>query len=219
MSHAPPADRPARSVTVVTPQTVLVVVLTGGTARRLGGVEKTALDVGGSSVLERLLDTLGPWPVVVVGAPQDVGRDVVWTREDPPLGGPFAAVAAGVAAGVDVHPPTDVVVVLAGDQPFAGAAVPALLDVLTTRPDVEGALASGPDGRPQPLLAAYRLAAVRDRLTGSVDGRPARELVAGLRIAAVRVSATTTLDVDDPTDLAAARDAAQDLSPASDPAP
>lgn len=190
----------------------LVVVLTGGTARRLGGVDKTALDVGGRRVLERLLDDVGDAPVVVVGVPRDVGRDVLWAREEPPHGGPYAGVAAGVAAGVDAHPATETVVVLAGDQPFAGSAVAPLLTALDTAPEVDAALAAGPDGRPQPLLAAYRLAAVRERLRADVRDRPARDLVRDLRTVVVAVPGPTVLDVDDDTDLRTARRVARDVS-------
>jgi len=202
----------------VTCAPALVVVLAGGTARRLGGVDKTALDVGGVPVLRRLLDDVGPLPVVVVGERRDVGRDVLWTREDPPGGGPFAGVAAGVTAGLAAHPGTQVVVVLAGDQPFAGTAVAPLCDALRGAPDAGAALATGPDGRPQPLLAAYRVAALRERLAGSAHDRPARDLLVGLRTRHVVVSAAVALDVDDLDDLAAARLLAGPVSPPRDPA-
>ncbi|MBF0689792.1 MAG: nucleotidyltransferase family protein [Cellulomonas sp.] len=201
----------------MTPPPAFVVVLTGGTARRLGGVDKTALDVDGRPVLHRLLDDVGPLPVVVVGPAQDVGRDVVWTREDPPLGGPLAATAAGVTAGLVAHPAAEVVVLLAGDQPFAGVAVDALRDALACDDEVDAALAAGPDGRAQPLLAAYRLAAVRERLTGDVHGRPVRDLVRGLRTVLLPVARGTALDVDDAADLALARRLARGLSPGPDP--
>lgn len=194
----------------------VAVVLTGGTARRMGGVDKTALDVGGRPVLDRLLLALGDVPVVVVGPPRDVPRGVLWAREDPPGGGPFAGVAAGVAVGAAAHPRARVVVVVAGDQPFAGDVVPSLRDALE-RSDADAAVAAGPDGRPQPLLAAYRLAAVRDVLADAPDGRPARHLLTGLRTVVVAVDERTTLDVDDPADLASARDAA--LRPRSAPTP
>ncbi|WP_085955065.1 molybdenum cofactor guanylyltransferase [Cellulomonas flavigena] len=180
-----------------------VVVLAGGTSRRLGGVDKTALDVGGRPVLVRLLDDLAGLPLVVVGPRQDVGRDVLWTREDPPLGGPLAATAAGVATGLSEHPDARVVVLVAGDQPFAGTAVASLRTALG--PDVDAALGAGPDGRPQPLLAAYRLAAVRERLVGDTHGRPVRDLVRGLRTVTVPVAPGTALDVDDAADLETAR--------------
>lgn len=208
-----------------------VVVLAGGTSRRLGGVDKTALDVAGRTVLARLLDDLPALPVVVVGPRQDVGRDVLWTREDPPLGGPLAAASAGVAAGLAAHPDAEVVVLVAGDQPFAGTAAASLRTAL--RPGVDAALAAGPDGRPQPLLAAYRIAAVRDVLGGDVHGRPVRDLLRRLRTVTVPVAPGTDLDVDDPADLARARelaapatrgtadataDAAVAVSPPPDPA-
>jgi len=200
-------------VTHVTGAPAVVVVLTGGTARRLGGAPKTALDVGGRSPLRRLLDDVAPLPTVVVGEPQDVGHEVLWAREQPVGGGPLAGVGAGVAAVRAAHPGPAVVVVLAGDQPFAGPAVGALLAALDADAAVDAALAVGPDGRPQPLLAAYRLAAVRERLAQDLHGRPARDLVAGLRTVGVAVSAATVLDVDDADDLAAARRVAASLSP------
>ena len=45
------------------------VVLAGGTARRMGGLDKTMLDVGGVALLDRVLGALGGGPatVVVVG--------------------------------------------------------------------------------------------------------------------------------------------------------
>lgn len=205
----------------VTSSPVLVVVLAGGTSRRLGGVDKTALPVDGRTVLRRLVDGIAPLPLVVVGPRQDVGRDVLWTREHPPLGGPYAAAAAGAAAGLTTHPTAEVLVLLAGDQPFAAAAVPTLLAALRDAPEADAALAAGPDGRPQPLLGAYRLAAVRDRLGGTVHGRPVRDLVRGLRTVPVAVDAGTALDVDDAGDLAAARRIARASDPSvspSDPA-
>jgi len=163
--------------------------------------------------LRRLLDDVAPLPTVVVGEPQDVGHEVLWAREQPVGGGPLAGVGAGVAAVRAAHPGPAVVVVLAGDQPFAGPAVGALLAALDADAAVDAALAVGPDGRPQPLLAAYRLAAVRERLAQDLHGRPARDLVAGLRTVGVAVSAATVLDVDDADDLAAARRVAASLSP------
>lgn len=196
----------------------LVVVLSGGTACRLGGVDKTALDVGGRPVLHRLLDDLRPWPTVVVGPARGIAADVLRTREQPPGGGPLAGVAAGAAAGRTAHTDIDVLVVLAGDQPFAGAAVPALLAALDD-PQADAALAAGPDGRPQPLLAAYRWTAVGARLGGDVRDRPARDLLTDLRTVVVEVDATTALDVDDAADLAAARAAVAATRTAPRPGP
>ena len=99
------------------PAPVAAVVLCGGTSRRFGGVDKTAQTLGSGTVLDSLLDALPPdWPVTCVGVPRPTVRPVSWTREDPPLGGPVAGIAAGLGT---VEAP--IVVVVAGDQPLAGA--------------------------------------------------------------------------------------------------
>lgn len=188
---------------------VVVVVPAGGTARRLGGGDKTALSVGGRSILERVLDATDAWPRIVVAddpGPAAHARHpgVRWVREDPPGGGPAAALAAGVAAA----PGARVLVALAGDQPWAGAVVPRLLAALEAAPDVGAALAVGRSGRRQPLLAAYRIAAVAPVLAGGAHGLPVRALAHGIEVAEVPVTDLEELDVDTPDDLAAARSAA-----------
>ena len=158
------------------PPSVGVVIPAGGTARRLGGVSKPALDVGGRSIVARLVTDLRRFPIVVVGPrPDDLGTaisGVTWCTEDPPGGGPAAAIAAGLT-----HlGPADVVVVIAGDQPFAAPAVPRLIAALLADPRVDAAM--GPDGeeRDQPLLAAYRSGPLRARLAGACDGRSMRQV-------------------------------------------
>lgn len=185
---------------------VLVVVPAGGTARRMGGGDKTALDVGGRSVLDRLLADLAPWPTVVVADPPapDVrarAPHARWCREDPPGAGPLAALAAGLAA----VPTARVLVAVAGDQPFAGRAVPALLAALGAEPAADAAAAVDADGRRQPLLAAYRTAAVAPVLRGAVADRPVRALWTGLRVVPVPLPEPQLLDLDDAADLARAR--------------
>lgn len=189
-----------------------VVIPAGGTARRLGGADKPSLDVGGRSILRRLVEDLRPWPVVVVG-PRPEGADwsgVAWCTENPPGGGPVAALAAGLRA----LPDADVIVAVAGDQPFAASAVPRLLRALAADPTLDAALGVDDGGRDQPLLAAYRSGALRNRLAGSVDGLAMRRVTATLRIARVPLTAPEAVDVDDPDDLATARDlSAQDDRP------
>ena len=180
-----------------------VVIPAGGTAHRLGGTDKPGLAVGGRTILERLVADLQPLPVVVVGPrPDGAGwPGVAWCREDPPGGGPAAAVAAGLRKLVGC----DIVVAIAGDQPFAASAVPRLLRALAADPIAEVALGVDGKSRDQPLLAAYRADALRARLSGPVDGLPMRHLVAGLRIVRVPLSEPESLDVDDAADLAEAR--------------
>ena len=203
-NQAEPTHGPARDV-----PRVGVIIPAGGTARRLGGMDKPALDVGGCSILERLIAELRPLPVVVVG-PRPEGSTwpgAVWCREDPPGGGPAAALAAGLRAlGA-----CDVVVAVAGDQPFAASAVPRLVRALLDDDDVDAALGIDPGHRLQPLLAAYRSGPLRERLTGRVDGLSMRQVTATLRVVLVPLSGPETIDVDDESDLARAR-AAGDAS-------
>ena len=82
------------------------------------GTDKTAAALGTTTVLDHLLDHLPDgWPVVAVGPERPTHRRVRWTRETPTGAGPVAAVAAGLPL-VD----TDLVVLLAGDMPFAATA-------------------------------------------------------------------------------------------------
>ncbi|NGO81562.1 NTP transferase domain-containing protein [Streptomyces sp. YC504] len=75
------------------------VVLAGGAAKRLGGVDKPAVQVGGRALLDRVLTACAAaGTTVVVAPPRPTLRPVVWAREEPAGGGPLAALAAGVEA-------------------------------------------------------------------------------------------------------------------------
>lgn len=156
------------------------VVLAGGAARRLDGADKPGIVLDDRALLDRVLDALvGAATTVVVGPARSTSRAVVWTREDPPGGGPVAALAAGVAL---VEKPT--VVVLAADLPFVGSAVGPLLTALGDR---DAAVLADRDGRLQPLVAAYRTAALRAALAAlpAVDGASMRSLLAELSVVTV----------------------------------
>ncbi|MFE9042808.1 DUF6457 domain-containing protein [Streptomyces sp. NPDC007818] len=75
------------------------VVLAGGAARRLGGVDKPGVRVGGRALLDRVLAACaGAGRTVVVGDPRPTVRPVRWTREQPSGTGPVAALDAGAVA-------------------------------------------------------------------------------------------------------------------------
>lgn len=187
-----------------------IVVLCGGTSARLGGADKTARRLGDATVLDHLLAGLPQGcPIVCVGQERPVCRPVTWTQERPERGGPVAGVAAGLAA---LPGDPGVVVVLAGDQPFAGYAVRRLVDALTLGdPGLDAVCATG-DDRPQLLLAAYRAAALRRALTGADLRRGVYRTMAALRVATLRVPELAALDIDTPADLARARAHAADPS-------
>jgi CTP:molybdopterin cytidylyltransferase MocA len=98
------------------------------------------------------------------------------------------------------------VVVLGGDMPFVGGAVPHLLVTLTRDPEVEAAALTRRGGGHHPLAVAVRRTAVTAALTGLGDptGRPLRLLLSGLKVAAVADAENWALDVDDGDDLRAA---------------
>ncbi len=185
---------------------VVLIIPAGGGAARLGGVDKTRLPLGSSSILATLLQATAAWDRIVVGHEAgDLGAQfpqVRWCREDPPGGGPVAALAAGLA----LAPEADIVVALAGDQPWAAGAVPRLLTALAD-PAVDAAVGSV-NGRGQWLLAAYRAAWLRAELADGGEGRSMRSLVQDRQLVEVPVSETEAFDIDTPEDLrdAAARD-------------
>lgn len=187
-------------MTSVDAAAVTAVVLCGGAGRRFGS-DKTRADLGGRTLLDRLLDALpDSWPVLCVGERRPTGRDVLWLRESPPGGGP----AAGLAAALP-QVTSPVVVLLGGDMPYAASAAPALARRLRDAPEADVVAARDGDGRTQPLLAAYRTDALRAAVPEVTSGVPLMRLLDGLRVHAVPVDEPTLLDVDTPEDLERAR--------------
>jgi molybdopterin-guanine dinucleotide biosynthesis protein A len=182
------------------------VVLTGGSAARMGGADKAGLVLGAATLLERALAaTAGAAEVVVVGEPAPTSRRVTWTRENPPGGGP----AAGLLAGIDAfRGPWEVVAVLAVDMPrVTGATFDRLLAAL--RQGADGALLVDEGGRRQLLCGAYRLAAlrrVRPRTPAEEAGLPVRRLLQPLHLVEVAGVADEAHDVDTWEDLQALRE-------------
>lgn len=103
------------------------IVLAGGAAKRLGGVDKPGVSVGGRALLDRVLTaSRGADRTIVVGGRRATARQVLWARESPPGGGPLAALDAGLRMAE-----AGTVLVLSADLPFLDAAtVRRLLDTL-----------------------------------------------------------------------------------------
>ncbi|MEZ5094447.1 molybdenum cofactor guanylyltransferase [Nocardioides sp.] len=168
------------------------VILTGGTASRMGGTDKAALEYAGRSLLERALAAVADaGRTVVVGPPQETSRPVTFVREEPPLGGP----AAGLLAGVDALPAASSVVVLAVDMPLVDARTVARLLAAATGHD--GAFLVGPDGRRQLAGVLTRAAVERARPErGAEAGLPMHRLLSGLDLAEVSAAGGEARDVD-----------------------
>ena len=168
----------------------------------MGGGDKAALDLDGATMLDRVLAAARPLcgRVVVVGpARETVVTGVRFVQEAAPGGGPVPAVGAGLDA---VGPGAAVVLVLAADLPLlAPADLGRLLDRLASDPDVDAVAAVDNQGRPNPLLAAYRVTALERASRG--PGSPAAGLLPE-RVATVDLGPEATLNVNSPADLEAA---------------
>lgn len=182
-------------------------VLAGGTGQRMGdprGTDKAALDVGGITLLDRVLGAVADAQHrVVVGPRRPTAWPVTFTVEEPAGSGPAAAIVHGLSL---VQAPT--VVVLAADLPFAATAVPRLLDALADE-RVDVAMLIDKSGRRQPLLAAYRADALRRCAEGrDWRGVSVRALTEGLAVVEVAAVGDEALDCDTPDQLTAAQQAA-----------
>jgi molybdopterin-guanine dinucleotide biosynthesis protein A len=184
------------------------VLLAGGRASRLGGVDKPSLRVGGVTLLDRVLAAVpGAGRRIVVGPAGTAADGLIRTCEQPPGGGPVAAVAAAMS-----HVEAPVAVLLAADLPFLTAAtVDQLRAAVAAGADV--ALLVDEGGRDQLLVAAWRTAVLRGRLAalGDPAGRSVRRLLD--TVAAIRVPATSEagrpppwLDCDTEDDVRQARE-------------
>ena len=178
------------------------VVLAGGTGRRLGGLDKASIEVGGVTLLGLALRaTASAVEVVVVGEEVPTSRAVTWAREDPPGGGP----AAGLLAGLDaLAVPPELVCVLAVDMPgFTDRTLTRLQGALASS-GADGACLVDERGREQWLAGLYRydaLAAARPPGPDAEHGMSVRRLVQGLRLAPVAAEAEEARDVDTWADL------------------
>ncbi|MFF4549707.1 NTP transferase domain-containing protein [Streptomyces sp. NPDC001435] len=213
------------------------VVLAGGAARRLGGVDKPAVRVGGRPLLDRVLAACaGARTTVVVAEPRPTARPVRWAREEPPGGGPVAALDAGLRHTATQAVPTEDVptqdvptqdiptedapehapggaeftLVFSADLPFLEEATVRRLVTALRTSGAEGALLSDADGRDQPLVAAYRTAALRRELAALADrhgglvGLPLRRLTGALDLTRVP-DPLASFDCDTWDDIATAR--------------
>ncbi|WP_444949359.1 NTP transferase domain-containing protein [Micromonospora ureilytica] len=169
------------------------VVLAGGAARRMGGVDKPARPVGGRPMRDRVLAAVtDATPRVLVGAADAVPAGVLVVREDPPGGGPVAAAAAGLAL---LGPDTAVVALLAADLPLlTRTAIGDLLSHLD--PETPDAEPTGGGSAPAPpahggLVPAHGGLGGGRRPDGAcfVDGNGRRQSLCGVwRVAALRTA-------------------------------
>lgn len=174
------------------------VVLAGGTAARMGGVDKASIELRGRTLLTWVLDAVvDAGEVVVLGEWVPTERPVTFTREDPAYGGP----AAGLLAGLDAFARSpQQLVVLAVDMPRVTMTTIARLRSAAVGHD--GAVLCDVAGRRQlaMVLDAARLGAVRPAY-GDEHGLPLHRLLAPLDLVEVPAVGDEAHDVDGWSDL------------------
>lgn len=181
------------------------VVLAGGGSRRFGS-DKLAAPIAGRPLLDHSLVGLGEdVTVFVVGPQRPVQRGVTFLREDPPGGGPAAAMVAGLTAALAAE--AERMVVLPGDAPYGGRSAVLLLRALADSPTAQAVVGTDASGFEQPLqLALLRSSAAQLVAAAGPDrarGGSARALVKRLDPPALRFAlpADATADIDTPDQL------------------
>lgn len=136
----------------MTRRDVSALILAGGKATRLGGVDKRELVIHGRTIFARQCEVLGTLVAeIIVSSPHDIAG--YRTVRDAVAGaGPLAGIAAGLAAST-----TPWLLVVAGDMPFLSTSlIELMLDA--TRDDVD-AVGVRVAGLPEPLFSVVHVRA------------------------------------------------------------
>jgi molybdopterin-guanine dinucleotide biosynthesis protein A len=182
------------------------IILAGGRAVRLSGIDKCGLVVRGRTLLDAAIAaTEGAGSCVIVG-PQREGlpgrvRSVV---DEPPYSGTPYAVERGLAALAGSR--SDLVAVVAADQPRADDALAAVLSQVRPSSEAEAWVATDPGGQSHALLAVYRRAALaraiaEERAERGAPGRKLHNLLPRLAVQRVHLFGYLCADIDTPIDL------------------
>lgn len=180
------------------------IVLAGGSASRLSGIDKVTVEIGGRTLLDGVLGALaGVEPVVVVGPPRPVARTVTWTREDPAGGGPTAGLAAGMAALPDDPPAGETTVaLLAADLVgVTVATIDRLREACAADETTDGALLIDDGGNRQWLIGVWRRSALLAGLPAEPAGRSLRSVLGELSVREVPQRPGESDDIDTPSDV------------------
>ncbi len=178
------------------------IVVAGGKASRMGGLDKAMLPLGlsGKTLLEDIIKSC-PGKVFIVGYPRDIETDskeqVSWVADMNPDGGP----AAGLWSGL-VSVTSEYVFISAADQTLSSNTVSALISAASGN---DGAWAIRSDGSGQPLCACVRTDLLRELLmsTQGVNQSPLR-LLSTLKMVGVNVNPDQVVDFDTWQDVAKA---------------
>jgi len=151
----------------MTPDQVTGLILAGGKATRLGGVDKRQLVIAGRTIFERQVEALAPCVAeILVSSRADVPG--YRTVRDPVADvGPLGGIAAGLAAAA-----TPWLFVLAGDMPGVHRA---LVELVLSHGDADSdAVGIRIGNRPEPLCSALRVAVWRPIVSARIAARVLR---------------------------------------------
>lgn len=190
---------------------ISALILAGGRARRLGGVDKRLLVVEGMPIFERQVTALRERVSEIIVSQRAGGPDIAGyrtVRDEVSNGGPLAGIAAGLAAAR-----TPWLLVVAGDMPYVqGALVDAMRARATEATDAVGLRVGD---LPEPLFTLLRVDAVRPIVARRIAARElkASRLLteAGLRVSWIDEAALRQIDptlrmlanINEPSDLGA----------------
>lgn len=176
------------------------IIIAGGRASRLGGIDKTALMFDGRTLLQCALDAVRAARQIAVvgfGIELEPAEGLSQTAEEPRWGGPAAALSAGMENLR--HSRVEHTVVIAADMPRVGEAISLLLAALDDEHD--GVIAVDSTGTRQQLLAVYRSSALRHAAAAVGSTNAAMRAITGaLRLRELVIPDELCADVDTPLD-------------------
>ena len=149
-------------------------ILAGGLARRMGGIDKALISIAGRPVIEHVLDRFAPQAAKVVinanGSPERFaayGLDVVADRVSG-FAGPLAGVHAGMVHVRDTMPGIKWLVTAAVDTPFLPSDLVARLFAALNGAGAQMACAAS-GGRHHPVFGLWPVALAGDLHRAMVD--------------------------------------------------
>lgn len=178
------------------------IIVAGGSASRMGGVDKAMLPLGlsGETLLEDIIKSC-PGKVFIVGYPRKIATQsndqVTWVADLNPGGGPAAGIWSGLASITSEY-----VFISAADQTLSAETVSKLIKSANGS---DGAWAIRSDGGGQPLCACVRTGVLRELLapTLGINQSPLR-LLSSLKMIGVNVNPDQVIDFDTWQDVAKA---------------
>ena len=185
-----------------------MIVLAGGTGKRLGGCSKPDLLIAGDRLISWTLSFLPKVPTVVV-APEEVEvpEKVFLTMEEPPGSGPAAGIVAGwhrLAASF-VFSPSDIIGVCPVDAPLSGFALRQLGRQLQEMNEdgsgKEKILLGQVREVTQYVLGAFTVRALMEMARSNPLNRSVRGLLGEIGFATSEISPNYARDLDTPADI------------------